>query len=67
MIHPDNKPRRTEPKLDVLYRYYRGDKETTKNEYDSALDYRSKNEGCVVLSNETSKGAKAAAIRSWLE
>jgi hypothetical protein len=57
-----NKPRRTESEFNVLYRYYRNNKETTKNQHDSTLDYGSKNERGVVLPNETSKGAMAATI-----
>jgi hypothetical protein len=61
-INSSNKPRPTESKFDVLYRYYRDDKETTKNQHDSTLDYGSKNERSIVLPDEASKGAKAATI-----
>ena len=57
------KPRPTESEFDVLHRYYRDDKEATKNQHYGTLGYGSKNERSVVLSNETGKGAKAATIR----
>jgi len=61
---PSNKSRPTKPKFNVLHRYYRHDKETTKDQNDETLSQGSKNERCVVFANEASEGAEAVAICS---